>query len=128
MRVETQRHSTKKHPKAQPKKKNPEKPLLHKVLHTTTFKAKPEAVPRAKNGKAIPSEEDEVMKDDDTGIYTEESSNRQLLNEKSPLRATDPNAQLGISWKAKNTDDHQAIKAGIDGINIGGLQIMDCHP
>ena len=121
-----QRLSPKKYAKSQSKSKRTEKPLLHKVLHTARFKAQIGATPRAKIMTIISDKEDDVMEDVETGIHTEKPLSRQLFSNKSPLGATDPNARLGTSWKAKDTPNGQT-SVKIDDVNIGGLEIMDCQ-
>ena len=128
IQVETQRLLHKTHAKSQPKSKRTEKPLLHKVLHTAGFKAQRGAVPRANKKTAIQAKEDQKMEDIDTGVHVEESPSRQLLNPKSPLRATNPNAQLGTLWRAKDMVDGLTAKAAVDDVDIGALAIMDCRP
>ena len=122
-----QRLSPKKHAKSQSKSKRTEKPLLHKVLHTARFKAQIGATPRAKIMTIISDKEDDVMEDIETGIHAEKPLSRQLFSNKSPLGATDPNARLGTSWKAKDTPNGQTTSVKIDDVNIGGLEIMDCQ-
>ncbi|KAL9134547.1 MAG: hypothetical protein Q9175_004260 [Cornicularia normoerica] len=125
---EMQRLSPKKYTKILAKSKRTEKPLLHKVLHTAGFKAQRGAIPRANNMRFLPDKEDDVMEDIDTGVRAEKSLSRQLFNQKSPLRATNPNALLGTSQKANDTEGNQTTtKVEIDEANIGGLEIMDCQ-
>lgn len=61
-------------------------------------------------------------------VRAEKSLSRQFLNQKSPLRATNPNARLGTSQEANDTEGNQTTtKVEIDEANIGGLEIMDCQ-
>ena len=122
-----QRHLHKTNTRSQPKSKRTEKPLLHKVLHTVGFKAQRGAASRADIMPAIQAKEDHIMEDFDIDVYANESVRRQLFNQKSPLRATDPNMRLGASWKAKDTENGQTTKAAIDDVDIGALKIMDCQ-
>lgn len=100
---EMQRLSPKKHAKSQSKSKRTEKPLLHKVLHTASFKAQRGAILSAKNVTVIPHREDDIVQDIDD--HAENSRIPQLFNKNSPLRPTDPNAQFGTSRKVKDTED-----------------------
>lgn len=123
-----QRLSHRNHARSQPKGNRTEKPLLRKVLHTVGFKAQRGAVPKANKMLAIQAKEDHIMEDIDIGVHAEKSLSLQLFNQKSPLGATDPNARLGASWKAKDTENGQTTKAAIDDVDIGALTIMDCQP
>lgn len=65
------------------------------------------------------------MKDVDFPKDVESPLGRQHLTQKLPLCATDPNAQLGTAWKAKDIGDCQPIKVCVDDVNIGSLQTTD---
>ena len=120
--------SPKEHAKPQSKSKRTEKPLLHKVLHTAGFKAQRRAIPRGNVMRVISDKKDDVMEDINIGLHAETSIGRHLFDQKSPLRATDPNAQLETLWKVKDTKDGHPTKVEVDAVNIGGLEIMDCQP
>lgn len=68
------------------------------------------------------------MEDVDTGVHTKKTLNRQLFTQKSPLRTTDPNPQLGTLCNAKDMVDCLTAKAAVDDVDIGALAIMDCQP
>lgn len=77
--------------------------------------------------RAVPPKEDEIMEDVDTGVHAEKSPSRQLFDQKSPLRATDPNVQFGTSSNMKDKINGNLTKVQVEVINIGGLEIMDCQ-
>lgn len=79
--------------------------------------------------KLNPQQEADIMEDIevvDSDYGSEKASRRQLFGPKSPLRATDPNAQLGTAAPtAKDPANDQAAKFRIENVNIGGLTILD---
>ena len=73
VKLETHRLSPKKCASAQSRSRRMEKPLLHKVLNTASFKAPRAATPRVKNTKAVLDKENIVMGDLDTEVHDESS-------------------------------------------------------
>ena len=54
----------------------------------------------------------------------EKHSSRQLFGQKSPFRATDPNARLGQAPKTRNVKNDQTLNFMVGCINIAGLKIQ----
>ena len=61
----------------------------------------------------------------DTEPDFEKHSSRQVFGQKSPLRATDPNAQLGQAPTRSNVKSDQTVKPMVECINIVGLNIQE---
>ena len=110
-------------PKKRATSQSKSKPLLHKVLHTASFKAQRREMPRAKIVAVVPHKEDDNMEIIDD--HVEESRVPQLVNKDSPLCATDPNAQLGTAWEVKDIGDCQSIESDVEDVNIRSLEITD---
>lgn len=110
------------------KAKRTEIPLLHKVLHSAGFKAHYTKLSRRKTVKLELQQEEDIMEDIgevNSDTHSEEPLSLQLFGQKAPLRAADPNAQLGAVSKAKDTENDQTAKFRVESVNIGGLKILD---
>lgn len=103
--------------------------MLHKVLHTASFKAHKIKDSKRRTLKTNQQQEDDIMEDIDEANEErfKNPSSRHPFGLKSPLYATDPNAQLGTTSRTKDLEDDRTAGCGVESVNIGGLQILDHH-